>query len=100
MDGWPAGGKRTESCNISPSLVEFYHVTRFVPPHCIDLTFRTRSRRQSWCCMGCSDLTVSRYSEEDAWLVGVGKRAPHGFRCLYNFSVGSIARRKAYTLLL
>ena len=46
------------------------------------------------------DAVLLRYSEEDAWLVGVGKRAPHGFRCPYYLSVGSLARRKAYTLLL
>ena len=34
-----------------------------------------------------------------AWLVGVGKRAPHGLRCLWLASpYGSLDRLKAYTL--
>ena len=36
----------------------------------------------------------------DAWLVGVGKRAPHGFRRVYYLSVGSLARLKGYTSML
>ena len=32
-----------------------------------------------------------------AWLFGVGKRAPHGLRCLWLVSShGSLARLKAY----
>ena len=35
----------------------------------------------------------------DAWLVSVGKRAPHGFWCLWLVSPhGSLDRLKAYTL--
>ena len=35
----------------------------------------------------------------DAWLAGVGKRAPHGFRCLWLVSPhGSLDRLMAYTL--
>ena len=35
----------------------------------------------------------------DAWLVGVGKRAPHGFPCPFWVSPhGSLDRLKAYTL--
>ena len=35
----------------------------------------------------------------DAWLVGVGKRAPHGFRCLWLVSPhGSLDGLKAYSL--
>ena len=36
----------------------------------------------------------------DAWLVGVGKHAPHGFRCLYQLSIGTLARLNARTLVL
>ena len=35
----------------------------------------------------------------DAWFVGVGKRAPYEFRCLWLVSPhGSLERLKAYTL--
>ena len=35
----------------------------------------------------------------DAWLIGVGKRAPHEFRCLWLVSPhGSLDRLKAYAL--
>ena len=37
----------------------------------------------------------------DAWLVGVGKGAPHGFRCLWLVSPhDSLAKLKAYFLFL
>ena len=36
----------------------------------------------------------------DAWLVGIEKRAPHGYRCLWVVSPhGSLARLKAYYAL-
>ena len=42
-------------------------------------------------------VTVLRVG--DAWLVGVGKRSPHGFRCLYCISIGSLVILKAYYAL-
>ena len=44
-----------------------------------------------------SNVVVLRVG--DAWLVGVGKRAPHGFRCPCLVSPhGSLDRLEAYTL--
>ena len=37
---------------------------------------------------------------EDAWFAGVGKRVPHGFKCVHFLSHGSVARTMARTLLL
>ena len=45
------------------------------------------------------DAILSRHSEGDAWLVGVGKRASHGLRCLYYFYADSLVRLKAYYII-
>ena len=77
-----------------------------IQDHCKSLQYQKRrigywvSHRGSWHNLGNLSGLVgcSGTPSEDAWLVGVGKRAPHGFRCPCLVSPhGSLDRLKAYT---
>ena len=61
--------------------------------------FTARAERVTLCIPHGGRVTVLRVG--DAWLVGVGKRAPHGLRCLYSALHGlSLARLKAYYICI